>query len=807
MGLGGNTNTGTAGAVSGTVPVSFTSNGTIDGLTSTSLTGQTINVTGGVFAYAAPNTITTPVSLGNVHVGDTFGTTPVSISNAGTGGVNFTEGLDAAPGTATGSASASGSVTDLRVGAPASTAITVGLGGSTNTGTAGAVTGSVPVSFTSNGTIDGLASTGLTGQTINVTGGVFAYAAPNTITTPVSLGNVHVGGAFGTTPVSISNAGTGGVNFTEGLDAAPGTATGSASASGSVTDLRVGAAASTAITVGLGGSTNTGTAGAVSGTVPVSFTSNGTIDGLASTSLTAQTINVTGGVFAYAAPNTITTPVALGNVHVGGAFGTTPVSISNAGTGGVNFTEGLDAAPGTATGSATASGSVTDLRVGAPASTAITVGLGGSTNTGTAGAVSGTVPVSFTSNGTIDGLTSTSLTGQTINVTGGVFAYAAPNTITTPVALGNVHVGGAFGTTPVSISNAGTGGVNFTEGLDAAPGTATGSASASGSVTDLRVGAPASTAITVGLGGNTNTGTAGAVSGTVPVSFTSNGTIDGLASTSLTGQTINVTGGVFAYAAPNTISTPVSLGNVHVGDTFGTTPVSISNAGTGGVNFTEGLDAAPGTATGSATASGSVTDLRVGASASTAITVGLGGSTNTGTAGAVSGTVPVSFTSNGTIDGLASTSLTGQTINVTGGVFAYAAPNTITTPVALGNVHVGGAFGTTPVSISNAGTGGVNFTEGLDAAPGTATGSATASGSVTDLRVGAPASTAITVGLGGSTNTGTAGAVSGTVPVSFTSNGTIDGCFDRIDWPDYQRHRRGVCLCRTEHNHNTCNTR
>ncbi len=627
-----------------------------------------------MFAYAAPNTISTPVSLGNVHVGDTFGTTPVSISNAGTGGVNFTEGLDAAPGTATGSASASGSVSDLRVGAPASTAITVGLGGSTNTGTAGAVSGTVPVSFTSNGTIDGLASTGLTGQTINVTGGVFAYAAPNTVTTPVTLGNVHVGGAFGTAPVSISNAGTGGVNFTEGLDAAPGTATGSASASGSVTDLRVGAPASTAITVGLGGSTNTGTAGAVSGTVPVSFTSNGTIDGLASTGLTGQTINVTGGVFAYAAPNTITTPVTLGNVHVGGAFGTAPVSISNAGTGGANFTEGLDAALGTATGSASASGSVSDLRVGAPASTAITVGLGGSTNTGTAGAVSGTVPVSFTSNGTIDGLTSTSLTGQTINVTGGVFAYAAPSTITTPVSLGNVHVGDTFGTTPVSISNAGTGGVNFTEGLDAAPGTATGSASASGSVTDLRVGAPASTAITVGLGGNTNTGTAGAVSGTVPVSFTSNGTIDGLASTGLTGQTINVTGGVFAYAAPNTVSSPVNLGIVHVGQSFGTVPVSVSNAATSNTNFTEGLDAAPGTTTGAASASGSVSDLRVGAPASTAITVGLGGSANTAVAGAVSGTVPVGFTSNGTIDGLASTALAGQTITVTGTVNYFAQP-------------------------------------------------------------------------------------------------------------------------------------
>ena len=142
--------------------------------------------------------------------------------------------------------------------------MTVGLGGSAYMGSAGLVTGTVPLTLTSDGsTTSGLANSGLSGQTVTVNGYVYRYAVANTISTPISLGNVHVGGTFGTSALSIQNTATSD-GYSEGLDAAFGTLTGAASDnSGSITTLAAGGANSTTMTVGLGGVQ--GTAGSISG--------------------------------------------------------------------------------------------------------------------------------------------------------------------------------------------------------------------------------------------------------------------------------------------------------------------------------------------------------------------------------------------------------------------------------------------------------------------------------------------------------------------------------------------------------------
>ena len=65
--------------------------------------------------------------------------------------------------------------------------------------TAGHKSGTVLVNLTSDGSgTSGLGTSGLTGQTITISGKVYRLAAANSLTTPVSLGNVHVGGTFGT---------------------------------------------------------------------------------------------------------------------------------------------------------------------------------------------------------------------------------------------------------------------------------------------------------------------------------------------------------------------------------------------------------------------------------------------------------------------------------------------------------------------------------------------------------------------------------------------------------------------------------
>ena len=117
----------------------------------------------------------------------------------------------------TGSASNNGgSISVLAAGGANGTSMTVGLGSAQST--AGSISGTVLVNLTSDGSgTSGLGTTGLSGQTVTISGKVYRLAAANTITTPISLGNVHVGSGF-TSALSISNTATND-GYSEGLDA------------------------------------------------------------------------------------------------------------------------------------------------------------------------------------------------------------------------------------------------------------------------------------------------------------------------------------------------------------------------------------------------------------------------------------------------------------------------------------------------------------------------------------------------------------------------------------------------------------
>ena len=168
----------------------------------------------------------------------------------------------------------------------------------------------------------------------------------------------------------------------------------------------------------------------------------------------------------------------------------------------------------------------------------------------------------------------TTLSTTNVSLTGSAYRYAAPNTITTPVTLGNVHVGGTFGTSALTITNSAAND-GFSEGLNGSVASTSGAASASGSFSNV-IGT--STAISVGLGGNANTGSAGAKSGTVGIGLVSNGTNSGLGDRPQPARACRCSAACIVIAAPSTIITPVTLANVRVGGTFGTSALTIINS-------------------------------------------------------------------------------------------------------------------------------------------------------------------------------------------------------------------------------------
>ena len=734
-------NATTAGALASGQTIHFASN--FDNVPSPTLT------LGGGAAYqlASANTLSTPINLGNIHTGGVLGTT-VNVTNTAPNTGGFTETLGAAVTGTTGAVNTTGSVTGLAQGA-SSNAIGVSL----NTGAAGALSGSATVAFSSqaiNGS--GLGNTALGSQTVNVTGTAYQLAAVNTLTTPVNLGNVHVGGTLGTT-LNITNTASNTGGFTETLGASVTGTTGAASTAGSITGLAVGAS-SNAVSLNL----NTATAGALTGTATVAFTSqaiNGS--GLGTTSLGSQIVHANGAAYNLASASLGT--INFGNVLVGSSVSRF-LNVSNTAAPG-SFSEGLDATLGTFSGTGagllSGSGSITNLAAGSTSTNGLSVGL----NTSAAGTVAATVQVNLASNGaTTSGLGITALPSQSAAISGQINAIAVVGNLASasaatpnPVNLGNVRIGAVSPTQALTISNTlvGPG-----EGLNASISTAAPGLTATGSFTSLQGGNADTSSLVVGM----NTASAGLKNGTATITLASDGSFNSGVTTALPSQTVAVTGAVYQTAQASVLPTsPINLGSARIGGTLNQA-LTITNSAPNTGGFTETLGGTVTGTTGAAQTTGAISGVAQGAS-SNAISVGL----STGTAGAVSGSADLGFTSsavNGS--GLATIGVGSQTVNLTGAVYQSAIASALPTSVNLGTVRSGTVIDTA-ISLANVAplTGG--YTETLGASFGTTSAGLLGTGSVTGLAAGAPASTALSVQY----TAGAAGSYSGAAAVNFNT--------------------------------------
>jgi hypothetical protein len=452
--------TTTAGTIGGSAFITLTSDGAgIDTLGKTSLGIDTIAVTGAVFNLATASLGAATLSLGQHHAG-VLSTAAINIRNSAAAGA-YSEKLDAKfTGTSlsTGSFTTGGTISTLGAGATS-----FGLG-VTLAGAGGLIAGKATLGLTSDGTgIDTLGLTGLTAQTIAVTGTLFNEAAAAISLGTLALGQFHAG-ALATGDIILANTAPKGI-YSEGLDATFSGTTlthGSFSAAGSVTTLLAGGTDATDLAISLA----TGTAGTISGVATLALKSDGTgIDALGTTALAAKTEAITGTVFAYAAPKLTSTVVNFGILHAGTAA-TQALVLSNTNTA-AGYTESLDAGFTGASAGVAASGTLTHLAAGLTNSTSLSLGFAAAQN----GAVSGTATLALTSDGAgLDTLGTTALAPQVITLTGTIDNYATAaleqlggaGTLTGSGAnyllnLGNIQQGGGGVTASLGVLNAATG--------------------------------------------------------------------------------------------------------------------------------------------------------------------------------------------------------------------------------------------------------------------------------------------------------------------------------------------------------------
>jgi hypothetical protein len=452
--------TTTAGTIGGAAFITLTSDGAgIDTLGKTGLGVDTIAVTGAVFNLATASLGAATLSLGQHHAG-VLSTAAINVRNSAAAGA-YSEKLDAKfTGTSftAGSFTTGGTIATLGAGAT-SFGLAVTLAGA-----GGLIAGNATLGLTSDGTgIDTLGLTGLTAQTIAVTGTLF-----NEATAAISLGTLALGqfhaGAVATGDITLANSAPKGI-YSEGLDAAFSGTTlthGSFSAAGSVSTLLAGGTDATDLAISLA----TGTAGTISGVATLALKSDGTgIDSLGTTALAAKTETITGTVFAYAAPKLASTIVNFGILHAGTAA-TQALVLSNTNTA-AGYTESLDAGFTGASAGVAASGTIAHLGAGLTNSTSLALGFAASQN----GAVSGTATLALTSDGAgLDTLGTTALGPQVITLTGTIDNYATvaleqlggAGTLTGSGAnyllnLGDIQQGGGNVTASLGVLNAATG--------------------------------------------------------------------------------------------------------------------------------------------------------------------------------------------------------------------------------------------------------------------------------------------------------------------------------------------------------------
>ena len=770
--LAARVDTTTAGAKTGTVQVNFASDGTgTSGLGVTALASQTLTVNGNVYQLAAGQLNTAPLNFGTVQVGQVV-SRQLSVTNSATGPAGFVEDLSARFGATSGTGAAlisgSGSITGLAAGATNTSALAVAL----NTAAAGVVNGAIAVNYFSAGTVGGVSnglgelavgssSYGVSG-TIETVAVLIDQAAPVLNTASVNLGNVRVGATSPTQFVSVTNQATTAPQAALNASIA---GTAPITATGSFNLLAPGATNASALQVGM----STANAGAVNGTATVSFVSDASnVGGCAPTcqlDLAPQNVSVSGNVFRLATGAVAPAPISFGNVRIGGTAQQV-LAVTNA-SAADGFSERLNAAFGGSTGSTvTTSGTVTQLQAGAAADTTMNLALG----TATAGAKSGTVTVSFASDGTgTTGVAASANGTQVLNFSGNVYQLAAGQLNTAPLNFGTVQVGQSV-SQQLSITNSATGPSGFVEDLAARFGASSGTSAAlisgSGSITGLVAGATDTSTLRVAV----DTSAAGSVSGAIAVNYFSAGSVagvsNGLGELAVGSSSYGVTGSIQAVAnvinqAAPVINTPsINLGNVRIGSASPTQFVSLTNQAT---TAPQAALSASIIGTAPIVASGSVDLLAPGGTSSNALQVGM----STAAAGAVSGTATVALVSDASnVGGCAPNcqlTLAPSNISVTGAVYRFASPTITSGSINLA-ARVGDLAPSSAIAITNASPDA--YTERLNASAGAAPSGFTTGGAINGLVAGG-SSTAIGVSL----NTAAAGSYSGQVGLNFVSSG------------------------------------
>ena len=342
-------------------------------------------------------------------------------------------------------------------------------------------------------------------------------------------------------------------------------------------------------------------------------------------------------VEALVTPTLSQTSFDFGNVHVGDVSSASVTVTNPLLQGGDTLVGGFGAVPQPMTGS----GALT-----------LAPGQNGSLSIGmtaiNAGVTTVSAPLSLESQNPTGGLTP--VTTAAITATETAWSYATPQVSAS--SFGAARVGGALNGLLIITNGAAAA---YQEGLDYSLGSASNL-----TVTGAATGSLAAGATTV-VGLSLSTATAGVVSATLPVGFVSDGAgTSGLGDTSLAGQTVQVSGQVYAPAVAQFANT-VDLGWGHVGDTLGGT-LTVTNGATGAL--TDTLSATWSGLGDGFVGSGAITGLAAGSSGD--LTVNLTGVAS----GVVSTTANLALTSHDSA--LADLNATSGSITLTGTFLNYA---------------------------------------------------------------------------------------------------------------------------------------
>jgi hypothetical protein len=633
-----------------------------------------------------------PVVFGNVHVGGTA-TQTLTVANAATP-ITFAENLDAGLSAATTGFTTAGTITGLAAGASNATALTI----TENTANAGTLTGTASLGLLSDGTgIDGFGTTALPSQTVNLSGAVYALAAPVLSSGTVNLGSIRVGGTFNPGTVTLSD-GVAASAYQESLVYAASGA-GTTNANGTIV-----AGGTAAVGFTLSGAT----AGNFAGTqASIALTSTGVgTSGLANTSLSPDAVTINGTVYAAAIASLGTTSLNFGKVHVG-AFANQSVGITNAATGAL--TDLLTA--GTATNSGAVNSVVFNLGTGLASGGSGTIQVG--ISAAAPGTLTGSTVLGFSSH---DGaLTDLGVNGGTVAVTGTVYALAAPILSGSTLNLGSARVGGTLSAGTITVSD-GTIASPYQESLIYTASGPAGVSTTGGSGTIVSGGSAK-------VGFILSTGTAGNFADLASVALTSTGAgTSGLANTGLASRPVTLDGTIYATAKAGLSGNNINFGVIHIGAAE-TLTVGVTNTATGAL-----IDLLTG---GTAINTGSVGSVVF--NLGTGLASGVGGSfkigMNTGTAGTITGSTVLGFTSH---DGaLANLAINGGTVTVTGTIDNYATAQvelvggagTLTQSgsvyaINLGNVDQGGTALVADLGVLNSATGPADLLGGSFAVSG-----------------------------------------------------------------------------------------